>query len=490
MGTRKTSSHTTDPACLQRISAVASGETYRLGDGRSLNCTQTVRFLPGRRQACLAELDEQQVFVKIFLDRKRGKVHWQRELAGIKAFERNGILTAKLLFAGELEETGWPIIVLTRINNPISLKKVWDSAEFVRQETLLNNMVRLLAYHHRVGILQKDLHLENFIISGNEIYSLDGAGVEQSVAEVDRQASLANLALLLAQFDPVWESTIPVAYHFYLTERGWRNNIRDNLLQLVQKARKKRWREVRDKLFRECSAFVAHNKKGRLAIYSRLNDTPELRALLADPDASFPGKQKAIKCGNTCTLWATRVADLSLVIKRYNVKSFWHALKLSTRSGRALISWENAHRLQFNGIATPRPVAILKVRRSLLQPLSYFLTEKVTGRSADTWFQDTAISAVSKRHMCSKVVKLIKQLHDQRIAHGDMKASNFLITEQGPVIIDLDAMRQYRSEISYRNAWRKDLNRFMRNWCDVPELQALFSRALQENGLNNLTKQK
>lgn len=95
---------------------MVSEEQYRLEDGRSLCCMQTVRLLPGRRRACLAELDGQPVFAKIFLDRKRGKVHYQRELAGIRAFEQGGILTAKLLYAGELAETCWPVIVLARIS--------------------------------------------------------------------------------------------------------------------------------------------------------------------------------------------------------------------------------------------------------------------------------------------------------------------------------------------------------------------------------------
>ena len=465
---------------------MVSDETYRLGDGRSLRCIQTVRLLPGRRRTCLAELDGQPVFAKIFLDQKRGKVHWQRELAGIRAFEQRGILTAELLFAGELAGTDWPLIVLARIIEPLSLKKVWDSAEYKRREALLKAMIRLISSHHRAGIIQTDLHLDNFIISGSKIYSLDGAGVRQSKSEIGRQGSLANLALLLAQFDPSLESGISEVYSLYLAERGWRSDSSDKLLQLVQKARQRRWEEVRGKLFRECTAFVAQRGKGRLEIFSRQDDMPELRALLADPDPSFPGRQQALKNGNTCTVWANVVASQSLVIKRYNVKSFWHGLKLSTRRGRALTSWENAHRLQFYGIATPRPVAVLKQRQGLLRPVSYFMMEKVTGSGAERWFQDTKIPVADKRHMSGKIAILIKQMQEQRISHGDMKASNFLITDLGPMIIDLDAMRQHRSERSYRHAWRRDLNRFMRNWCEVPELKELFSRALEENGLTGL----
>ena len=467
------------------VSSVAlSKEQYRLSDGRSLCCMQTVRLLPGRRRACFAELDGQPVFAKIFLDSKRGKVHYQRELAGIRAFEQGGILTAKLLYAGELAETCWPVLLLARILSPLSLKKAWDSAEYDRREAMLQAMIRLLSSHHRAGIIQTDLHLDNFVVSGSEIYSLDGAGVRYAKGEIGRQGSLANLALFLAQLDPAWESSIPEVYRLYLAERGWRCDESSGYLRLlIQKARKKRWQEVRGKLFRDCTDFVVQHAKGRLEIFSRQDDMPELRALLADPDPSFPGKQQALKCGNTCTVWATVVVSLRLVIKRYNIKSFWHGLKLSIRRGRALTSWENAHRLQFYGIATPRPVAVLKQRQGLLRPVSYFMMEEVLGKGAEIWFRDTTISTATKRYMVGEISLLISKMQNNRISHGDMKASNFLITDQGPMMIDLDAMRQHRSERTYRKARRRDLNRFMRNWREMPALKELFNQTLEEKGV-------
>ncbi len=102
-------------------------------------------------------------------------------------------------------------------------------------------------------------------------------------------------------------------------------------------------------------------------LLSRADDSPGLRALLADPDASFPGRERALKNGNTCTVWATDVADQRLVVKRYNVKNFWHGLKLTTRAGRAFLSWDNARKLLAHGIATPRPVAVVRIKKGLLR---------------------------------------------------------------------------------------------------------------------------
>jgi tRNA A-37 threonylcarbamoyl transferase component Bud32 len=202
--------------------------------------------------------------------------------------------------------------------------------------------------------------------------------------------------------------------------------------------------------------------------------SPALEIILADPDSSFPGKELALKNGNTCTVWVTRVDDLNLVIKRYNIKGLWHSLKLATRQGRAFTSWKNAHRLVFYGIATPQPVALIKIKQDRLKPISYFISEHIDGVSAHEWFRDENVSKLQKVAMAEKIKQLFLQLAAQRISHGDLKASNILIADDRPVLIDLDAMQQRLNDTSFSKARKKDMRRFIRNWDDTPALQELF----------------
>lgn len=461
---------------------MAEGVTYQLADGRALHCQETVRLLPDKRQVCLGTLDESPVFAKLYLDPRRGKRHWQRELAGLTAFREGGILTAELLYAGEVADKGWPVIVLARIPEPLSLKDAWAQADTDRREQLLLQMTLLLARHHKAGILQMDLHLDNFVLSGDDIYSLDGAGVISISRGLGPDSSLENLALFLAQLLPEWASRAPALYERYMAERGWKKGPGgEDLLRRVRRQRKVRWREYRDKLFRDCTDFVCRRDGSeRLEIVARQALSPPLEALLTDPDASFPGREQALKNGNTCTVWATRAGDLGLVVKRYNVKGFWHGAKLSTRQGRAFISWENAHRLRFHGIATPRPVALLKRKQGLLQPLAYFIMEQVEGVGAHEWFLDQAVPWEQKQQMANRVAQLFGQLKEQRISHGDMKASNILLVDGKPMIIDLDAMHQHRMASAFKKAWARDMQRFMRNWEGGSELEALFLDALKD----------
>ena len=76
------------------------------------------------------------------------------------------------------------------------------------------------------------------------------------------------------------------------------------------------------------------------------------------------------------------------------------------------------------------------------------------------------------------LVLLLRNLSESKISHGDMKATNFLMADDGPVIIDLDAMREHKNSESFQRAYNKDMDRFMKNWEDHPELASQFEGLL------------
>jgi tRNA A-37 threonylcarbamoyl transferase component Bud32 len=328
------------------------------------------------------------------------------------------------------------------------------------------------------------MHLENFMLSDDEIFSLDGAGVKFYQNGVDREVSLDNLAMFLAQLAPEWESMVPEVYNLYAAERDWQQGLGEKLLlDKVHRAREVRWKEFRKKLFRNCTAFSYTEHGDGFQVVANRYGGSELFELLRNPDSSFPGSEHAIKNGNTCTVWATKAGGLELVIKRYNIKDIWHGLKLRLLSGRGEHSWVNGHRLLFYGVATPNPVALLK-RRFGLFPATYLFTERVDAVSSKEWFSDRKISIDAKQGVANMVAGMFKTMRQQNISHGDLKASNILICDNKPVIIDLDAMRRHKSDSSFRKAWSKDMRRFMQNWEDDKELLGIFSNALKTNGVD------
>lgn len=444
-------------------------------DAGALTALQPVRVLPGKRWVGRAQWQGRAVYAKLFLDRKRARVHQRRELKGLRALAAAGIPTPGLLHAGESETERWPLVLLTPISPARSLAEAWPGWDRESQRRWMGRLVALLARQHAAGLIHTDPHLDNFLLSEDGLYTLDGAAVQIRPRPPGRAACLDNLALLLAQLAPDFDTWSRELEAVYRSARGWPGRGAGDLGRRVAAARERRWREFRGKLWRDCSRFERREHPYALQILERSLGDEALRNLLADPDASFPGAERALKNGNTSTVWATEAGGRRLVIKRYNVKNPWHGLKLSLRRSRAFASWEAAQRLAFFGIATPRPVALVRLRRGRLRPLAYYVSEHLPGPDALSWFRDPSVDWAAKQAMAVRISRLLGQLKAERLVHGDLKATNFLIGPDGPVLIDLDALRQYRSGRRFARAWRKDLARFARNWADQPELARLFA---------------
>jgi len=165
------------------------------------------------------------------------------------------------------------------------------------------------------------------------------------------------------------------------------------------------------------------------------------------------------------------------VVKRYNIKGFWHALKRCSRATRAARSWRNAHRLLMLGIETPMPVALLEKRFGPFRSTSYFVNEYLEGPRAIDFFRSRG--GAHKDAVASRIVWILKRLKEERISHGDMKATNIIIHGLEPSLVDLDAMRAHSSQRRFVAAHRKDVKRFMKNWADFPEVRELFSDTIQ-----------
>jgi serine/threonine protein kinase len=126
--------------------------------------------------------------------------------------------------------------------------------------------------------------------------------------------------------------------------------------------------------------------------------------------------------------------------------------------------------MEFLGIPGVRPIALLEKRWGPLSFTAYFVAESVQGPDARAYFKET----VPRDKDLQKMAQIVVALKSQRIAHGDLKDTNFLMSDKGPVLIDLDSMRQYSSESVFRRAARKDRQRFLQNFIDQPEWLGRF----------------
>ena len=109
-----------------------------------------------------------------------------------------------------------------------------------------------------------------------------------------------------------------------------------------------------------------------------------------------------------------------------------------------------------------------------LRGTAYLITEFVEGLDALAYL-------TNRSHFNGEVealVGILVDLSENRISHGDLKATNFLMALNGPIIIDLDAMRQHKNEEKFQRAFNRDIRRFMRNWENEPDVAARFQKVL------------
>jgi len=185
-------------------------KTEKEVDASPLVCQQLLRLIPGKRMVCAATWGGKAVVVKLFLDPFKGERHWQRELAGVKALKTAKIATPGLLFAERIFSGLLPIIIFARLQPAATLLDLWFSQKGsaykltqIRRE-LLKAVIVTIAGHHRAGLLQSDIHWNNFLFSDEEVFTIDGDAVDNVTPglELGREKSRANIALFLAESYP------------------------------------------------------------------------------------------------------------------------------------------------------------------------------------------------------------------------------------------------------------------------------------------------
>jgi len=453
------------------------------GAAAQLRCDAIVRAIPAKRLVCRGGWQGQAVYIKVYMGPDK---HWQAECRGLQALHENGIAAPAVLHAGTADHGRLHIIVLAALEPAQTLASAWERADDeVLRLRLLRLAVSTIAMHHQAGLEQSDIHLNNFLLSAEQLVTLDGGGIRlSSDSELSSRRSRDNLARFFAQLYPRFDALIEFVLPDYARQRGWPAGQLTStvLLQRVRFYRRKRQRHFLKKVFRDCSAFVCSKGWRSFRVYDRALETPALLTLLADPDASLQqADANYLKQGNTCTLWSITVDGRQLVVKRYNIKSLLHRFSRMLRRTRAATSWKNAHRLAMYGILGARPVALYERRFGLLRGKAWLIMEYVSGNDITQLCKEPGPDHDTSRQIVRGVTTLLAQLAQCRISHGDMKGTNFIQSPLGIAVIDLDSMREHLSEKRFQRMKQRDLQRFMRNWQQCPDIDALFREAMQHD---------
>ncbi len=456
------------------------------GDQPEVECDRLLRLLPGRRVVLagrwLNEGVEKPVVLKLFFRNKE----WLQEMDGYQRLCEAMIQVPACLLGWEAESGDWSALIYEYIEGQ-SLFEVWQQAESeAGRIEAMTAAAQVVAVMHDYGLRQVDIHLDNFLYTEEGVYTLDAGTVSQHGSPLDQKLALENLGDMLAQvparFDGIGIDGVAkaegqvaqVAAVYNKTNPCYSLGVNDLQVQ-VSRMRAIRWRHYEGKLTRDCTEFMTDKSLRHFAVWRRDFDSSELNKVFGQPDTALEAGER-LKSGNTATVAKIMVDGRPLVIKRYNIKNWQHALGRIWRPSRAWQSWHNAYRLRFEGIQTPLPIAMLEDRVGLGRRRAFLITDYVAGPDLLDVVEGKADNPCDPQLLDQEVVALFDGLMSANLSHGDMKANNLLVTENGISVIDLDAMRTHRSEKSLAKYLLRDLRRFMKNW--QGEAKAGFEKML------------
>jgi len=453
------------------------------GSSVELICESIARIIPGKRLVCLGKWNKKSVAVKIFLNSKSARRHCEREIKGINAVANAGIKTPALLLQGNLQQGNIPVLVFQRIMPALNPHEVFDMAKTDEKRTeLLKRIAVVIAEQHEAGLKQKDLHLGNFLLSDNDIYTIDGDTVDtgQTGTPLPKAMSLNNLGLFLAQLTPDFDHLFSAAFQAYTAKRSWPpdSSLFNQLLKEVKFQRKNGSKKYLHKIFRECTSFVCHKSWNDFMVCERNSYHGEMKRLLSDPDPII-SSSKLLKDGRSSTVALAEVDGKRIVIKRYNIKNFIHALKRCARNTRAWSSWRNAHRLESLGIPTPRPIAFLEKRWGPFRSTSYYISEYVEGTDLYRLIVPDKLEKLNLEALSKRFGGILQSIANASMSHGDFKSKNFISSDDRMYIIDIEGMKEHRFKWRLKKALKRDCERFMRNWKGMPEVAKAFQKQIK-----------
>ncbi|HSW68940.1 MAG TPA: lipopolysaccharide kinase InaA family protein [Gammaproteobacteria bacterium] len=445
-------------------------------------CEKIVRYIPKKRLVMFGTWNEQPVVIKLFYDSRHAKRHYEQELSGVEALLTSGVPTPRVLIYDMIFKKRAYLLVFEEMIGAKNLEDLWQEKSSPEELISVMHAVTIeLATQHVLGIMQHDLHFKNFLLKGNQIYTLDGASIENFHELLSKKVSLDHLALFFSQLGVGTESLQQNLFQIYAKARGWLVKRADTqfLYASIKKWNEERKKKYQEKIQRNCSAFARVSKLTSVAMYDRHYNSPTFKNFLSHPESAFAHTQlDVLKAGRSSTVVKINIDGKAVVIKRYNIKNAWHWLRRTFRRTRAAESWKLANTLRLFGISTPKPIAYVEKHFLGLKNRSYFVMEYINGLNLFDYFSEYHKGDAHFEKIASRVVTLIKNLAKMKLSHGDLKATNILIENDQPVLLDLDGMKEHKSQSKANRVCKKEMKRFLKNWKKQPEVKELFEKLI------------
>ena len=413
-------------------------------------CTEILRLLPGKRLVVKAQHNKQLLVIKLFVKSKNGDRELAREKRGYQLAVQADVKVAPLVFATDALED-YCAISYSYLDNSQPFANIKNTPSMH-----VGALLQLTAKIHNSGIVQNDFHLDNILLVGQDLYLIDLASVtgKDPGKPLNKATSLANLAMLIVQFEPAQQKLLLNHLHKYYQARNWILDIaeKNKVDSYTEKAWEKRKTKYLEKRFRSCT-MTAYKKTFSQQYAFRRSALEDFGLEFINEIDALVSNGQILKADSSTTVVKNTYAGKKLVIKRYNHKSFRPFLKRHYRSSMAAVSWRNGNLLELLGIPTPKPIGFIEKRTGLFGIKAYLVCEDSGEKELSAVYSDRSPT----EDELAQLQVMFEIFKKYRISHGDLKATSLLINKEGEIrIIDLENMQEHTNQTFFQHDFDKD----------------------------------
>ena len=465
------------------LRVVESGDQFDCSE-LLLEVSEALRILPDRREVYAGQLqaDQRAVVAKRFLEHPKQVRDWRREWDGLVKLDTLDLSAPTPLCVAEEVDGSAVWVIMARIEGAVSVQDAFLEGDSEERTELAQQLTKLVDAAHRAGVRQGDQHVDNWAWDGARLYLLDAGSMEFSKHALNERARLQDLAGICVTLAPDAERAFREAIHseYLIDDETLKGRLLYELDGAIVALQAERTQRYFKKSRRTCTEFVETEAETYHALHLRTAAPELIEAFLSDPEALMM-QGRRLKSGNTCTVQGFEHAKKAYVLKRYNKKSLTDRLRKVFSDSRALTSWSSAWVLEMAFIPTARAVAVYEDARARLPGLRYLLMERIDGELLPDYVESCGEDLARVEAVADAFAQIWESLGLLRAAHGDLKATNLIVGQDGRLhLFDLDAFRFGMKASAFERGRAKDLRRFMQNWADRPELTELFEAKLRE----------
>ncbi len=432
------------------ISIAASGETVKAA------CGKILREVKGKRQVYDGLLNAEPVIIKLFANGIRGWKNFHKEKMALTKLAKTALLSPSVRVYGKVRQ-GYAIVTEKIVDAVTVLEKYQKAKSKSEKLAVALLFIKHVADQHNKGVLQRDLHMGNFLIKGEQVYAIDPARMVFDSKPIAKNKGLKQIAAVIAILDSDMKNDLLSEY-----AKCRKIDVSQADKKLIEKEIKrtkiKGTKRGLKKFSRKNRRHLKIKTKNAIAMFDvKMAAKEQVQRLIENVDEMM-AKGEILKNGRTCYVSKIKLNGKMIVVKRYNNKGFWHSVRHSIKGARAKRCWLMGLRLWMLKIKTPMPVGFIEIKHSGLIKNSYIITEFVEAENFATLLNDENAEIAAE--------KIVNKLDQWKITHGDLKPSNILIVKNNAdskmeaVLTDLDSMVCHKTKLIYNYYRKKDLRRF------------------------------